>query len=519
MTGARALLETAARAGVEVCFANPGTTEMGLVAALDEVPRIRAVLGLFEGVCTGAADGYGRLTGRPALTLLHLGPGFANGIANLHNARRARSPIVNLIGDQASWHLAADAPLTSDIASLAAPVSGFLRTSTSAKTLAADGAAAIAASLGPPGQVATLVVPSDFQSEPGGRPEAMAGPPHAVPATRELASVPPERVEGVAARLRAGGPAVILLGDRGLDARPQRAAARIAAATGARLYAETFPARWERGGHLPAVERLAYFPEQAREALAGADVILAGARDPVAFFGYPGQASELAPADKQILLSAPGEDVAGALEALADALSAPGSLASASQIGRPVAPTGPLDPRSIGAALAHALPEDAIVVDEAATSGLPFYAASAAAPRHTVLALTGGAIGQGLPCATGAALACPGRKVVAFQADGSAAYTAQALWTQAREQLDVVTLLCANRAYRILQVELHRAGVAEPGPQARRLTSLAAPELDWVALARGYGVPGERVETADALVPALARALAEPGPQLLELVL
>ncbi|MCZ6785100.1 MAG: acetolactate synthase large subunit [Proteobacteria bacterium] len=513
MNGARSLLRTAADAGVELCFANPGTTEMPLVAALDEVPEVRAVLGLFEGVCTGAADGYGRMTGRPALTLLHLGPGFANGIANLHNARRAHTPVVNLIGDHASWHRAYDAPLTSDIVSLASPVSDWVRTATSAKRLANDVAEAIAAALEPPGQVATLIVPADFQWGEGAglvavRPSVSAG------------VVSTKTVDRIADRLRASERAVLLLGGGALSERGQRAAARVADAVGGRLFAETFPARWERGGDLPAVARLPYFPEQGAEALGDAEVVvLAGAREPVAFFGYEGHPSRLAPEDAVATLCEPKEDPVGALESLALALDAPPTRAGVGDFEAPALPSGELTPGSAGQALAACLPENAIVVDEAATSGLAFYAFSERAPRHTLLTLTGGAIGQGLPCATGAAIACPDRKVVAFQADGSAQYTVQSLWTQARESLDVTTLLCSNRSYRILQIELGRAGIAEPGPQARSLTQLDRPALDWCALARGYGVPAQRIETADALAAALPRALAEPGPQLLELLL
>jgi acetolactate synthase-1/2/3 large subunit len=524
-TGAISILETAADAGIEVCFANPGTTEMPLVAALDAVPRIRAVLSLFEGVCTGAADGYARLSGKPALTLLHLGPGFANGIANLHNARRARSPIVNLIGDQASWHLAADAPLTSDIHSLATPVSAWVRTAASAEAMPEDIADAIAVATGPPGKIATYILPADYQAE-----ETTS----TAPARRQAdPSVPPGNVESVAKRLRAAGQdGLLLLGGRGLSERGLRAAARISESTGARLRVETFPAVWERGGNVTPVDRLAYFPEQARADLASArTVALAGAAAPVAFFGYPGQPSLLAPDGSIAELASPLDDAEQALDDLADAVGNALGNSLGNSLGNegrgekrnspalPDAPSGPLDSATIGAALARCLPENAIVMDESATSGLPFYAMSAGAAPHTLMALTGGAIGQGLPVATGAALACPDRKVIAFQADGSAAYTLQALWTQAREGLDIVTLLCANRAYRILQVELARAGIAEPGPQARSLTQLDGPPLDWVSLAHGLGVPATRVETAEELLEALPRALAEPGPQLIEMLI
>ncbi len=512
MNGAESLLQTALAAGVEVCFANPGTTEMPLVTALDTTPGMRAVLGLFEGVCTGAADGYGRMRDRPALCLLHLGPGFANGIANLHNARRAYSPVLCVVGDQASWHRAADAPLTSDIGSLASAV-GWVRQARDAKTLAADLADALAAAAGPPPGVATLVTPADCLWSPADAPVA----PRATPAR----GFDTGRVEAAARGLRASGRGGLLLGGRGLREPGLRAAARVAAGTGAALWSETFPARAERGRGLPRPVRLPYFPEQAIEALASVDpLVLAGARDPVAFFAYPDVPSRLAAPEASVLtLAGPGDDVTAALEALADALDAPG-VAPPPDPPPPGTPAhGALDPGSLGALLASLQPEGAIVVDEGATSGLPYYLAAQAAPPHTYLALTGGAIGQGMPCATGAALARPDRKVISLQADGSGLYTLQALWTQAREGLDVLTLICANRSYRILQVELGRAGVAEPGPAARSLTDLTHPTLDWVELAQGMGVPAARASRVEELSAELARGLAEPGPRLIEVVL
>jgi acetolactate synthase-1/2/3 large subunit len=285
---------------------------------------------------------------------------------------------------------------------------------------------------------------------------------------------------------------------------------------------ETFPARVERGGTMPPVEKLPYFPEMALEALAkSSSVILAGARAPVAFFGYPNLPSILIPEGRTVAtLATIEQDVALALEALADLIGAPKAAPARATKGAAAArPTGALDATTIGATIAALMPEHAIVMDEAATTGLPFFGASLSAPAHTYLALTGGAIGQGLPCATGAAVACPDRRVISFQADGSGMYTVQALWTQARESLNVTTLLCNNRRYRILQVELARAGITEPGPKARALTSLGNPNLDWVALAKGMGVPGVRVETADALAQELARALNEPGPKIIEMVM
>ncbi len=512
MNGAECLMRTAAAAGIEICFANPGTTEMPLVTALDAVPEVRAVLGLFEGVCTGAADGYARMAGKPALTLLHLGPGFANGIANLHNARRACSPVVNLIGDHATWHLAHDAPLTSDIESLAAPVSGWLRTATSAKDLGSDLADACAAACQPPGQVATLIVPQDCQWEDA------RGPAQTV-TTPAAPAVDGAVVEAIAAGLRDGAATLLLLGGAALGERGLRAAGQIAAASSCTVFCETFPARMARGAGLPRIARLPYFPEQAAQALAHFEtLVLVGARAPVAFFGYRGAPSRLAAEGCRVVTLADARShVVGALEALSDALGATRREFPGAPRFAPAQPTGELDPSSAGAILASRLPEGSIVVDEAATSGLPFFVASEGSAPFTYLSLTGGAIGQGLPCATGAALACPGRKVIAFQADGSGLYTLQSLWTQAREGLDVITLVCANRSYRILQIELARAGIAEPGPQARSLTDLSHPEIDWTELSRGLGVPASRVEGAEEFQTSLEAALAEPGPRLIEL--
>ncbi len=514
MNGAESLIRTALQAGVEVCFANPGTTEMPLVAALDAVDGMRAVLGLFEGVCTGAADGYARMADKPALTLLHLGPGFANGIANLHNARRARSPVVNLIGDHATWHAEADAPLTSDIVSLARPVSAWIRTVRNAGSLASDMAEAIAAAKKYPGRVSTLIIPSDCQWNPA---EGPAAPIAAEgPAPLEAA-----QIERAARLLRDGEKTALLLGGRALREPALMSVGQIAAASGCRLLCETFPARIERGAGMPAVERLPYFPEQALEALAPLrSIILAGATSPVAFFGYPNTPSSLVPKGVEVgVLADPEQDVAGALEALAHELKLEKLAPAGAPLSPPPKPSGALNPMTVGAAIAATLPENAIVMDEAATTGFPFFTLSTSSSRHTYLALTGGSIGQGLPCATGAAIACPKRRVVAFQADGSAMYTVQALWTQARESLNVTTLLCNNRSYRILQVELARAGVTEPGRKAKSLMSLASPDIDWVALARGMGVPATRVHSADELVAALARSLPEQGPNFIEMML
>ena len=515
MNGAESLMRTARDAGIDVCFANPGTTEMPLVVALDAVSGIRPVLGLFEGVCTGAADGFGRMAGRPAMTLLHLGPGLANGLANLHNARRARTPVVNVVGDHSTEHLQFDSPLKSDIEALAAPVSHWVRTSTDAHRIGADVADAVLAAVGPPGHVATLIIPADLQSAPA------TG---AAPISKPAAPPAPEssRVAAALDALRHGQSSALLVGGPACRRGALESAARIAGATACRLFVETFPARMERGAGTPSVERLPYFPEQIPGLLDGVEhVVLVGTPDPVAMFGWPGASSRMLPEHvKVISLARSEEDVGAALAAVADELSMPaGSGSSLAPFNPPPKPSGPLDANTLAAAVAAILPEHAVVVDEGATSSVLLYPALASAAPHTWLTLTGGAIGQGLPCATGAAIACPDRSVIAFQADGSALYTLQALWTQARESLDVTTIICANRTYRILQIELMRAGVSEPGRAARGLTNLGEPALDWVKLASGMGVPAARAEDAKTMVRELQRALAEPGPHLIEAIL
>lgn len=512
-TGADALLATATVAGIEVCFANPGTTEMPLVAAFERQRAIRPVLCVFEGVCSGAADGYGRAAGKPAMTLTHLGPGFANAIANLHNARRGRSPVVNVIGQQATWHLPFDAPLTADIVSLARPVSAYVGTIDSPSAVSAKTREAIAAARFPPGQVATLIFPMDCQQAPA---SAEDDAPLSVPA----APLPePARIGAVAARMRRSPKALLLLGGNGLSARGQRAAQRLAAHCGARLVSETFPSTSDRGGGLPSVPRLPYFPQPAIALVAAHDlVVLAGALEPVTFFGYAGVPSAIAKPGTTLSLARPEEDATGALEALADALGAP--PVPEMRVEPPPIPRSdaPLTPDAVVAALVPRLAEDSVVVVEGGTLGYPYFAAAAAARRHRAICLSGGAIGFAPPAALGAALAEPGRPVLALTGDGAALYTSQALWSMAREGLPVVLCIAANRTYNIVRTELTRAGVAVTG-HAATLTSLENPSVDWVSLARGYGVTGERTPTFQALCAALDRALASRAPYLIELAL
>jgi len=514
MNGARALVQTLIDAGVDVCFANPGTSEMHFVAALDEVPAMRGVLALFEGVATGAADGYARMTGRPAAVLLHLGPGMANGLANLHNARRARSPVLAIVGDHATHHKRFDAPLESDIETMARGVSGWFRASRKSRDLAGDAADAVAAALAAPGQVATLVLPADVSWSDGAA--------VAAPRPRPVAVAVPEAVlADIAAALTSGEPAVVFLGGRALRERGLRAAARIAAATGAVLICETFPARLERGAGLPVVSRLPYFAEQATAKLAPyRHAILVDAAEPVSFFAYPGKASELLPAGcKTHRLAGGADDVAGALVALADRLGAT-QVPPVAAAHRPALPSGsgPLTTEAVALALGALMPDNAIISDEAHTSGASLGAATGGAPRHDWLTLTGGSIGDGLPVAVGAAVACPGRKVICLESDGSAMYTLQSLWTMVRERLDVTTIIFNNGAYAVLRLELARVGAGARGPKADDMLSLARPAIDFVSLARGMGMSAGRTTTIDEFVAELQRALATPGPYLIEAV-
>ncbi|MEV6877002.1 acetolactate synthase large subunit [Amycolatopsis sp. NPDC051128] len=512
LNGAQSLIRTLVDAGVEVCFANPGTSEMHFVAALDTVPEMRGVLALFEGVVTGAADGYARIAGKPAATLLHLGPGLGNGLANLHNARRAHTPIVNVVGDHATYHKQYDAPLESDIEALAGSLEGWVRRSEHTKDVGADAAAAVAAAQDAPGRVATLILPADASWGEGGETCAPIPPrvPQAVAATT---------IEDVAAVFGTGEPVALLIGGGACREEGLRAAGRIAAATGAKVFVETFPARLERGAGLPNIERLGYLAEQVAYQLDGVKhLIVAGTKAPVSFFAYPGKPSDLVPEGARVhVLASVGQDVTRALDEVAGLVAADAEPVL-QQASRPALPSGPLTPQNWVDVIGALLPENAIIADEANTSGLLLPTATAGAPRHDVLTLTGGAIGYGIPVATGAAIAAPDRPVLNLQSDGSALYTISALWTQARENLNVTTVLLNNRAYAILRLELQRVGAAAGGPKANDLLDLSRPDMDFVKIAEGMGVPATRATTAEELAEQLQRAFAEPGPHLIDAV-
>lgn len=514
MNGAEALVRTLIDGGVTTCFTNPGTSEMHFVAALDHVPGMRSVLTLFEGVATGTADGYYRIKGQPASTLLHLGPGLANGVANLHNAKKAGSGIVNIVGEHAPSHIELDAPLTSDIEGIAGPVSHWVKTSPDAQSVAADGARAVAAAQIAPGQVATLILPSDTAWSPGGQ---------------VAASLPmPERAPFDAAELDravaalSGPDSLLLLGSGALSEANLALAGQISARTGCHLLSEWSNARLERGAGRVSVGRVPYPIDQAVERLSGyRRIVLLGARPPIGFFAYPGKPAVLTRDDAEIIALAEwGQDLSGALSALVEGAGA-GDMAPTS-VAEPAMPdpvSGPLTPDQIGQVLARSIPENAIVVDESITSGRTFFPATEGAPPHDWLNNCGGSIGYGLPLALGASIAAPERKVLALIGDGSAMYTIQALWSMAREGTDVTIVIFANRSYQILRGELSNVGVSNPGPRAIDMLTLDRPDLDFVAMAQSMGVEACRVEEAGELEARLRVGLDSSGPFLIEAVM
>ncbi|MGA2962280.1 MAG: acetolactate synthase large subunit [Candidatus Korobacteraceae bacterium] len=512
MNGAESLVHTLLKSGIDTCFANPGTSELHFVSALDRVPGMRCVLGLFEGVVTACADGYARMAEKPAVTLLHCGPGLANGLANLHNARRACTPLVNIVGDQATHHRPLDSLLTADTEGWARPVSAWVRTAASAVTVGSDAAVAVQAARTAPGQIATLIVPADVGWNEGG---TVA---ESLPIPRQP-QVDPGIVKQVATLLRRGEPTVLFLGQGALRAGALEAAHRIAAATGARMMAQYANPRIERGQGRVPVERIPYSVEPAMAALAGiGHVVLVGAVRPVAVFAYPDKPGYLYPADAQVhVLARPEQDPTHALQSLADELSAPPMpLPELGPVPEPA--SGVPTPQAVGQTIAALIPEQGIVIEEGVSFGRSFYADTRAAAPHDWLQITGGAIGIGLPLATGAAIGAPVRRVISLQADGSGMYTLQALWTQARERLNVTTIILANKKYAILQGELANLGL-RPGAISKSMMDLGNPDLDWISIAKGMGVEAARAENCERLADLLRQSLHRAGPFLIELVI
>jgi acetolactate synthase-1/2/3 large subunit len=515
MNGAESLVHTLADSGIEICFGNPGTSEMHFVAALDREPKMRGVLCLFEGVVAGAADGYARMTGKPAATLLHLGPGFANAVSFLHNAQKAGSGIVNIVGDHATSHAQYEqAPLTSDIMGICAPVSHWLHRSASARDVASDGARAVQAARTAPGQVATLVLPADMAWSDADGP----APPLPV-AKPKLVNT--STIDRIAAALKTGKRSALLLRGACLQSAGVAAAGRIAHRTGARLFHDYFIPRATRGHGLTEVERIPYFAEEIVEFLKGLEqIVLVGAPPPVTFFAYPDKPSWVTPEGCELLtLTEPADDSVAALAALADALGAREPGAVVQRVIPDMPHHGALDADAIGAIIARFIPDDAILSDDSLTCGRGLQKSLRHGPRHDWLVLTGGAIGDAPPMAVGAALACPGRKVINVSGDGAAMYSLQSLWTMARERLDVVTIICANRTYNILNIELSRVGALNPGPKTLAMLDLHDPVLDFVKLAEGMGVEASRAETTTEFAAQFADAMLAKGPRLIEAVI
>ena len=515
MNGAESLVRTLLKGGVDVCFANPGTSEMHFVGALDRVEGMRCVLGLFEGVCSGAADGYYRMTDRPASTLLHLGPGLANAAANLHNAKKAGSGIVNIVGEHALYHIQYDTPLKADIEGIARPFSHWVKTSPTAKTVAADGALAMQAARVAPGQIATLILPADTA---WGEADGIADTPDTPPPSKPTN----DAVVAAAKALSCADASMLFLGGRALRARGLELAGKIAAKTGCRVQAAGGTARIERGAGRVATLRLHFVVETAQAMLKGVTkMVLVGAKAPAAFFAYPGKPSLLTPPDCETTVLCPVEgDPLASLEALAAELGAlqekPLGIV---QSARPDKPTGKFTLEGLGQALGATMPENAIVVDESVTTGRGFFPYSAGAPPHDWLNNMGGAIGYGTPVAVGAAVACPNRKVIAMIGDGSAMYTIQSLWTMAREGLDVCVMIFSNRSYNILYSQLASVGVANPGPRAIDMLTLDRPTIDFMAMAKSLGMPGAQVRDLDELTRQLSNAMSQRGPFLIDVLM
>jgi len=512
MNAADALLKTLVDNGLEVVFANPGTSEMHLVAAIDHYPQIRPVLGLFEGVVTGAADGYARMSGKAAANLLHLGPGLGNGFANIHNAKKARSPMINIVGDHATFHLKYDAPLTSDLDGLAKSSSDWVERVKSPEELPAGGSRAWQAAHNFPGQIATLIVPADCA---WGETDKIG---------KILNSVGPSEIDNDVLReayeaLTDKSNCMLFLGGEFLDEQSVNMAAKIATKTGARLATETFRKRQRRGFGIPVVEPLPYFSEMAEDFLDGIEsIVFVGSKPPVSFFAYPDKRSYLSPENSKLVQLATFEqDGKKALESLCEML-------DANEISEELLPSetsqaplnGELNPAHVGLLLGELLPEEAIVSDEAATSGFLVYPNTWNSKPHDWLSLTGGSIGQGLPLATGAAIACPDRPVICLHGDGGAMYTIQSLWTQARENLNVTNIIFSNRAYAILKIELDRVGALKTGDRAESLFSLENPEINWVSLGKSLGVESFTAPTVEEFRKIFSSAVNEPGPSLIE---
>lgn len=513
MNGAESLVHTLLKSGVDTCFANPGTSEMHFVGALDTIAGMHCVLGLQENVVTGMADGYYRIARKPACTLLHCGPGLANGMGNLHNARRARAGIVNIVGDQATYHRPFDAPLTADTEGMARTVSHWVRTSSHVSEVGRDAAVAVQTAKAVSGQIATLILPADSSWNGGG----VVAEPLRVPIAPPI---DPHAVANAARILRSNRNVLILLADQATLTPSQALAWRIAHATGATLLASYTSGHMARGRGRLQLERVPYVTDVAIKVLSRYEhIILVNAQAPVGFFAYPGKPSTHYASNAQIhILSRYDQDSDAALRALVDELGAP-EVAIPDPGPRPQAVGGAPTQEGLALTLAALMPEDSIVSNESISFGRDLYKLTHAAPAHDWLNLAGGAIGDGLPVSTGAAVASGGnRRVISLQADGSAMYSLQSLWTQARENLPCTTLLLNNRKYNILIGEYENVG-AVPGPTAMSMLELSNPDLDWVKLANGMGVEAACATTLEECADLMKHSFKRQAPFLIDLIL
>ena len=513
--GAEVLVETLLAGGVNVCFANPGTSEMHFVAALDRIDGMRCVLGLFEGVVTGAADGYARMTDRPAATLLHLAPGLSNGLANIHNAKRAQVPMLNIVGEHRQGHKASDSPLTGDIEGVAATVSDWVRTSTSADNIASDAEAAICHANKLPGRIATLILPADtaWSEAKSLRVPSFASEKPTMPSSAQF--------DAAIAALRSREPTIMVLSGRALRTDALLDASRISEQTGARYIAQYANGRIERGTGRVAIERTPAPVDQGLATFKGAKhVILIGAKRPAPLFGYPGKPDLLVDAASNLIeLTSPTDDLPAVLRELVALTGASSARARVEPAVSLALPTGALTPDAVLQVVSALMPDQAIVVDESITAGRAFFPLSRSAAQHDYLQLTGGAIGAGIPLSVGAAVACGKRKVINLEGDGSSMYTIQGLWTQARERLDVLTIVFANKGYRILKGEMAGVGAANWGERAERMLSIVDPEISWTGLALAMGVEAAKASTTAELIRLVRHGVAVRGPFLIEVQL
>ena len=515
MNGAESLVKTLLASGVTTIFANPGTSEMHFVAALDQHPEMRCILCLFEGGASGAADGYFRMSGRVAATLLHLAPGFGNAFANLHNAAKAGSGVLNIVGDHATWHQPFETPLRGDTVGISSTISHWTRMVDVAGSVARDGVEAVTAARSKNGQIATLILPADAAWDTANAPEIPAPPP-------ALSRPEPAQIEAAAQALRLPG-TMLLLDGPALWGDARNIAARIAKATGCALFCPCFAARIGRGQGALKVRRLAFRIADNIRAMADVPrLVVCGTTRPAGFFAYPGLPSVPEPDGCAVFdLCGPDMDTVWTLQALTEVLGCADlelGPTDFQHLSLPPIPSGPVTLPKLGQAIAALMPDHTIVVDEMISSGPAVAPDMLGARAHEWLNISGGSIGYGLPCAVGAAVACPDRKVLALQADGSAMYTLQSLWTMAREALDVTVVIFANRGYQILRLEMAAVGVTNPGRNARAMFDIVGPELDWVALAKGHGVDGVRVTDMDQFAAAFGGAMQRKGPYLIEVI-